>query len=262
MLTLFQRLWQKRVILFQITAYDIKTQYAGTSLGIAWILVGPLLLLSLYSLVYAFIFQVRLPGFTVGEYILNVFAGLIPFLAFSQALSASASCLQSEKKLLFNTVVPPEFIHIKSVLVSYTILLVGMIMILIGDIFLSEASLITIFIPIVIFFQILLSIGVGMIFSLLSLVFRDIQFLVQYIVLALMIATPITYTPDMISERLLPILYINPLFYFISTYQHLVLLNKFPSVLTVILGILVSTAMFLLGIHLFNRIYSDLKDFV
>jgi len=261
-LGIFKELLEKRLLLIQVTLHDIKAQYAGTLLGIGWILIGPIILLALYSIVYAFIFQVRLPDFTVVEYILYVFAGLVPFLAFSQSLAASAGCLQSEKKLLFNTLFPTEFIPIKSVLSSCTILVVGVLITVLGDILFSQSSLLSIFLPLLVIFQLIFSIGIGMFISLLAIVFKDIQFLIQYIVLALLIVTPITYTPDMVPERALFLLYLNPLFYLVSAYQSLIILNEMPSAIVLISIFTMSLSVFWLGAFLFEKTEKVLKDLV
>ena len=99
--------------------------YSGTAIGMAWIVVGPLLLLALYATIYAVIFQIRVPNFTIHEYVLNVFSGLVPFLAFAQALSTGASALQAGQGLLANVNFVAEMIPARAVAVAYVMLPVG-----------------------------------------------------------------------------------------------------------------------------------------
>ena len=57
---------------------------------------------------------------------------------------------------------------------------------------------------------------------------KDIEFIIQYITTALIVVTPIAYTPDMIPSQLAPLLGLNPLYYYVTATQYLIVLNKFP----------------------------------
>ena len=215
-------------LFWRLVWQDVRVTYAGTMLGIGWIIVGPLLLLVLYSLIYAVIFRVRVPNFTVEEYIINVFSGLVPFLAFAQALSASTGAIQRGKGLLSNAAFPHDLVPLKPIGAAYIILPVGLLFTLLGDLVFSRVTWTWLAVPLVAALQMLFSMGIGYVVSMIGLVARDMQFLVQYIVMALLIATPIAYTPDMIPPFLLPLLYANPVFYYIYSYQNLILMNQLP----------------------------------
>ena len=120
---------------------------------------------------------------------LNVFSGLVLFLAFAQSLSVSTTCLAKEQKLIFSNF-PAEFIPTKSVIVAYLVLGPATLFVIVGDAIFSEPSWHLIFLPVVAFLQLLFSIGVGCLLALLGVALRDINFLIQYIVIALLIVTP------------------------------------------------------------------------
>lgn len=249
----------KRELLLRAIMVEIRAQHAGTLLGMAWIVLGPLLLLSLYSLIYAVVFDVRVPNFSRSEYILNVFSGLVLFIAFSQAMSASTTALSKEQKLIFSNF-PSEFIPTKSVAVAYLVLLPATVFVVLGDAVFSRASWHLLLLPVVAILQLAFSIGIGCLLSLLGLVMRDISFLIQYIVIAVMIVTPIAYTPDMIPQKIKPLLYLNPLYYYVSANQHLILMNDLPPAIEVVIGAAMSVAMFLFGIWVFKRARMAMMD--
>lgn len=254
-----RELWDKRLLLLRAVGVELRTQHAGTVLGLIWVVLGPLLLLALYTVIYAVVFEIRVPALTRIEYVLNVFSGLILFLAFSQALSAASSSLIRDRKVLFSSF-PAAFIPIKSVIVAYVILLPATVFVVLGDVAFSRPTWTLILVPIVAFLQLLFSIGIGFLLAVLSLVIRDITFVLQYVVVALLVATPIAYTPDMIPAHLKSLLYVNPLFYFVSANQHLILLNRLPPPQVIVPAVALAFAFFLGGLWVFGRARSALID--
>jgi lipopolysaccharide transport system permease protein len=236
--------------------------YSGTALGTAWIALGPLLLLSLYATIYAVIFKIRVPNFTIQEYVLNVFSGLVPFLAFAQGLSAGAGALQSGQSLLSNANFMAEMIPGKAVVVAYVMLPVGLIITFAGDLTFSKVTATWLLVPVVAALQLMFSIGIAFFVSLISLVFRDIQIMIQYIIIALLVITPIAYTPDMVPSQLNALMYANPLFYFVSSYQHLIILNVLPPLPVIVIGCAVSVSTFALGLWFFHRARPHLSDLI
>ena len=252
-------IFRQRNLLLITTKADIKNQYAGTALGLFWVVIGPMVLLALYTIIYAFIFRVRVPDYTVQEYVLNVFSGLVPFLAFSQSLANSASVMRRDQKLLFSSY-PNVFIPIKCVLVSYVIVVAGTVLVIIGDLAVSEVTWTILLVPVVMFLQLMFSIGLGMIVALFSIILKDIEVMVQYVTIALLVVTPIAYTPEMIPSGLKPLLYANPLFYYTYANQHLILLNQLPPIDIIIIGSAASFIMFFAGLWFFTRARQALND--
>ncbi|MGB3742374.1 MAG: ABC transporter permease [Castellaniella sp.] len=249
----------KRHLLLRSVLVEIRAQHAGTVLGMVWIILGPFLLLSLYALIYAVVFNVRLPNFTQSEYVLNVFSGLVLFIAFTQAMMSATTSLSKEQKLIFSNF-PSEFIPTKAVAVSYLVLLPATFFVILGDAIFSTPTWHLALLPIVAILQFAFSIGLGCLLSLLGVVMRDISFLIQYIVIALLVVTPIAYTPDMIPAAIKPLLYLNPLYYYVSANQHLILMNSLPPTFEIIAGASISIIMLFLGLWVFRRARMAMMD--
>ena len=262
MLKPLAKLWSCRSIFGRAVLGDIRSMYAGTAFGLAWLAIGPILLLTLYTFIYAVIFRVRVPNFTIEEYIINVFAGLVPFLAFAQGLGASSTAMQRGAKLLANANFLPELVPLKAVAVAYAMLPVGLVITFMGDVTLSSISATWFLVPVVAVLQIMFSMGIALFLSVISLVFRDVQILVQYIVIALLVVTPIAYTPDMIPQGMLALLYVNPLFYYVFAYQNLILLNALPPVDVMVLGTIASFGTFGAGLWFFQKARMVLGDLI
>ena len=85
--------------LYRLTILHYRNLYAGTRLGFFWILLGPLLMLALYSLTYSVIYKIVLPNYSVFQYIINVYAGIILLLTTMNTFSSSCSTLKRDARL-------------------------------------------------------------------------------------------------------------------------------------------------------------------
>jgi len=249
----FSRIAKHRQILYRTTLVEMKSAYAGSLFGLFWYVLGPVLLFAVYALVYAVIFRIRPAGMLVEEYVLYVFSGLVPFLSFSAALTAGSSSLITNKQALLNTVFPSELIPVRSVVVASASLLPGIIILLLGDIAFSRPSLYFSGVIVTAVLQVLFVIGLSWILSLATLLIRDIQQMLSYIVMLLLIISPIAYTPEMIPSHLKAMMYLNPLYYFVINYQSFVILNQAPPLYVLVMGAVMSVAVFCGGYLMYQK---------
>ena len=84
MLAGLKLIFRYRHILWATTINEIRGRYAGTIFGLAWTVIYPLLFLGMYAVIYTVIFQIRVGELSTFEYVLLIFAGLIPFLGFAE----------------------------------------------------------------------------------------------------------------------------------------------------------------------------------
>ena len=257
----FAMIARYRTILWRTTYNELRSTYAGSALGMAWVVLGPMLLLSVYALVYAVIFRVRPTDMTVAEYILYVFSGLVPFITFATAMTQGALSLPANKQVLLNTVFPAELVPLRSVLVASAGLPAGIVVLFFGDLLFSRLSATFLLVPFVILFQLMFLVGLSWVLSLATLLIRDIQQVLIYVTMLLLVVTPIAYTPDMIPPQLKILMYGNPLFYYVTSYQSLILLNRLPPLDVVIVGITMSVVMFGLGFRMCQRAKQVFYDF-
>lgn len=216
-------LFQFRRILCTTTLLEIRSRYMGTLFGVAWAIIYPFLFLGLYGVVYALILQIKLERYTPIEYILIMFAGLIPFIGFSESLGSSTSSVSNNKPLIKNTMFPIELVPVKAVTASSLSMIVGLCGLLLALWLRGEFHATQILIVPLLILQLMFSIGVGWLLAALNVFFRDVAQAIGIIVLFLMIVSPIGYTRDMIPPELLATAYVNPLFYIIELYRQVLI---------------------------------------
>jgi lipopolysaccharide transport system permease protein len=229
---------------------------------VAWVLLGPLLILGIYALVYLEIFRLQPPGFSKEHYVFYIFAGLVPFLVTAEAISNAVGSVSANKSVLMNTVFPIDLVPVKAVLMSVGTMVVGMAIVVGGTAATGSIGLTVLLLPIVVALHFMALIGVAWVISLLNVVFRDLQSLIAALLLILLIASPIAYTPTMVPPGLRPLLDLNPFSYFVRAYQQILVVGTVPGP-WLLAGLLVlSGVAFLSGSWLFHRAKRVIVDYV
>jgi lipopolysaccharide transport system permease protein len=250
-------------MLLQTTWNEIKTRYAGSVLGLSWLLVYPLLFLAVYSL-YIFAMVTHREGesdFQVAvDRVLLIFCGLIPFFGFSEALSAGTPSVSTNAGLIKNTLFPIELIPVKAVLVGQCTQVVGMGILLVALAIFGKLTVWALLVPALWVMQILMSLGIIWILSSLQVFFRDLQNIIGVSVLMLMLVSPIAWKGSEIPANLMPVMYVNPLYYLIISYQDSLLYGQFPHGFLLPVLLVLTVVFFYLGYWFFERmkrIFSD-----
>ncbi|MGE5661232.1 MAG: ABC transporter permease, partial [Ignavibacteriales bacterium] len=194
----FHLIYKYKNLLWQTTKNDIRTRFAGSILGLSWLLIYPLLMLGAYALVYLYIYKVKFHLFDTSEYVVLIFCGLIPFIGFSEALSLGVGSVVSNANLMKNTLFPIELVPVKSVFVSQCTQIIGMIMLLIVLGLLDKWTIWLPFFILIWIFQLLFSIGLIWILSSINVFVRDLQSVVSVVIILIMLISPIAYTEDMV----------------------------------------------------------------
>lgn len=224
---------------------SLRSRYAGSLLGMSWLVLGPALLLSLYAIVYTVVFDFRPTVMSRSDYVLYIFAGLVPFLTFSQALSAGTGALVKDQALLMNAVFPAELIPLREVLASGLMLVVGFGIIGGLKLFFFGGPLITwLLVPAIALAMAMAVTGLVWILSLANLVAKDVQHMLTYLIIMLLISSPIAYTPDMLSGAFRIMMYANPLSYYVSSFQQVLVLGKVPPAEILIGGTVIALVSF------------------
>lgn len=241
-------------LLVAVAETDIRARYAGSLLGRAWFAVSPLILLVVYSVIYLFVFRVRPANLTSGEYVLHVFAGIAPYLAIGESLTLGATCLIGvSRSALASTVFPMDLIPARPVLASLAHLFFGLFFVMIGAAILNGPTLSWLLLPLVVICHVLGVMGVVWILAIVNPIVRDVQHTLSFLLMVLMIASPIGYTVDMAPAALRPFLFLNPMGLLISTYQTILVAGVFPAPTSLALLLVEAVAFFLGGAFFFDR---------
>ncbi len=249
-------------LLLRVTWSDLGRRYAGSFLGLGWVVIAPAVLFGLYAVIYLLVFRVQVPGLDRGAYVLYIFSGLVPYLMTAEALTAGVGSVVVNRSILNSTVFPIDLAPVKAVLAAQGSMVVGMIVTVGGVVAAGRAHWTLLLIPVVWALQLLALVGVAWILSLVNVVFRDLQNLIGLLLVILMVASPIAYTPSMVPASVRAVLVLNPLAYFVLAYQKILVLGHVPDLASSLVIVLGSLALFVGGGWFFARVKSVMVDYV
>lgn len=256
----FETLVRHRRLLARTVTSEIRQRYAGSVIGLAWVMLSPLLLMTIYAGIYLLIFRVRSPGMTEPEYVLYILAGLIPFIGFSEAVTTGAGSLSLNKAVLLSTVFPAELVPLRSVLASQAPTAVGLALTLAVSTLLGRLGPAALLVPLVWVCLVLFVSGIVWVLALASLALRDIQQILGFLMTALLVVSPIAYTLDMVPDAVRILVYANPLSWFMFALHELVFGRvPGPGVMAAVVGLGVSS--FWAGFAVFQRAKRVMVDY-
>ena len=211
------------------------------------------MLFSIYFIIYTVLFKVRPADLSSELYIVHVFAGLSAFLFFAQGLNIGAGCLTSAKDMLRSNIIPPVLVPIKSVTVSAVSFVVSICLVLLVDMYFGELSFVSLLVVVPMLALYIFVLGLVMIFSLLSLVVKDVQFALNYFTIVVMVVSPIAYTEAMMPGAFKILIYVNLFAPFMMAIQSLVVSDQLPALWIWLTFIMYSVASLLSGVFVFYR---------
>ena len=257
----FRLLWRYRSLISRTVKSDVRGRYAGSALGLVWLILYPLCFLGLYAVIYLYVWQVRPLDFAAPlDYVLYIFSGLVPFLGFAEAMGAGVPSVSGNANLIKNTLFPIELIPVKTVFASQCTQIAGMSL-LVGA--LAATGRLTpwaLLLPVVWLFQVILTLGVIWILSSLNVYLRDLQNTVSVVVLMMMLISPIAYTVDSVSERVRHFLVLNPLYHVIVSYQNILIRGRFPDGGEFYILAAMAAVFFCIGFWFFSRMKRAFAD--
>lgn len=243
----------RRELLYRTTISEIRRRYAGSIIGSAWLFIGPVLLMALYATIYGVVFRLRPPEMSSSAYVVYILVGLVPFLSFSEAVTNGTTSLSVQRDVLLNTVFPAELVPLRAVLVSFTSASVGLVIIIFVVPFFGQPSPWIVLVPFIMAMLLLFVIGLVWVLSLANLVFPDIQQMLSYLMMVLLITSPIAYTPSMLPPGFSVLIWLNPLSYFVLSLQSVVVSGVFPPVAAIAGCVVLGLGSFAAGWRIFMR---------
>jgi lipopolysaccharide transport system permease protein len=222
--TLLLRAFRYRWLIYTLVARDLKLRYSGSALGVLWTLLNPLLLMSVYTLVFSVYFHVALEKYPV-----FLLSGLLPWIWFAESIQFGTMSVVMGGMYIGHTVFPADMLPIVSVF-STMMNYVFSIPLLFLLIFLLHVpvgwSLLAL--PAILLAQFMLSTGIVFFTATYTVFFRDLSYLITHLLLLCMFLVPIMYPLENIPERFRPVVELSPPGILTQSYHAIFFHGVFP----------------------------------
>ncbi|MPZ18653.1 MAG: hypothetical protein GEV06_12175 [Luteitalea sp.] len=214
-----RQLLRYRALIQSLVARELKARYRGSVLGFFWSFINPLLLL----LIYTFVFKVVLPNTQIENYALFLFCGLLPWTWFSASIMESANSLLAGGNLIKKVLFPAEVLPIVSVLANMMHFFFGLPILAAFVVYYRASVSVSelLWFPIVVLVQLVLTLGMGLFLSALTVHFRDIKDILANLLTFWYFATPIIYQMSFVPEAHQKFLNLNPFTHLAVSYQEI-----------------------------------------
>lgn len=262
MLSKIKHAYHQRHLMQQLVTREVKGRYAGSSIGIYWSIINPLIMLAVYTYVFSVILKVKLggePGVT--NFALYLFCGFLAWNGFQEIVQRSTTVIL-DNALLIKTLSFPSKVLLVSIGINSIINeMIGIgILTVAGKMMLGFFPKYIWFLIPLLFLELLFGLGLGFIFSTLHVFFRDTAQLVGVFLLIWMFGTPLFYPEGMIPQGLRFLIDINPMAYLVRMFREICLRNMFPPLNDVIIFSVISIAVLLIGYYIYTKKYYKFID--
>lgn len=251
-----------RGLIQTLVVRDLKARYRGSVLGFFWSFVNPLLLL----LIYSFVFTEVLPSTHPPEmepFALFMFVGILPWTWFSSSLSEASNSLIGGGNLIKKVLFPAEVLPIVNVLANMVHYFFGLLILAAFLVYYQRPldPLELLWFPVIVFVQLVLTIGFSFYVSALAVHFRDIKDILANLLNFWFFATPIIYPIQIVGERFRWLLNFNPMSHIAISYQEVLFyIGPYGHWKWLMAVFAFSIAVFLSGYFVFDRLRDSFAE--
>ncbi len=213
------KIFERRELIRNLVARQLKVRYKSSSLGFVWSLLNPLLMMLVYWAVFS---QVLARNAGLENFQVYILCGLFPWYFFAGALSDSTSAIVGNvslvKRIYFPRIILPLSTTVTN-LVNFLFSLVVLGILLV--IWQPSVGMPLLLLPVIIALEFILALGFALFLAPLNALFRDVEHMLQVILLAGMFTTPAVYPywKDFVPERYWGLYFANPMACIIAAYQ-------------------------------------------
>ncbi|MCF8143822.1 MAG: ABC transporter permease [Deltaproteobacteria bacterium] len=218
-----------RTLFWGFVSNEIRGRFAGSIGGFVWSLLTPLANLLIYIFVFSVVLQIRLKPMETGTDSFAVFflAGMLPWLAFSEALNGSTDLFLGRANLITKISFPLELLPLTGVIVPFFLNGLGFVMYLGYLVLKGYAHVGWLWLPVVIAVHMAFTLGLVILISSLTVFLRDIKQFIGIVISLWFFLTPIIYPLGMVPQGYRWLIKFNPMYPFIELYHQVLLQGTF-----------------------------------
>ena len=247
-----------RNLVGHLVAKELKVRYRGSILGFLWTFLNPLMLLSVYALVFSVYMRVEMEGYAA-----FMFTGLLPWIWVHQSLIYGTNAITESESLVTKVTFPLQVmptVKVAAALINYLLgLPVLFIFLILKGVALSWTILL---LPLVLAAAWVFVWGLALLLATANVFFRDVQYIMANLLTLWFFVTPILYPLDLVPERFRFLIQLNPLTLLMAAFQDIFFYGRPPDWPGLALLGLIGLIIAVLGMIVFDRYKESFAEMV
>jgi lipopolysaccharide transport system permease protein len=255
-----RELWEYRELLFFFVWRDIKVRYKQTLLGVAWAIMQPLFAMLIFTIFFGRL--ARIPSDNI-PYPLFSYAALVPWMYFANALIQSSNSLIEHERIITKVYFPRVILPMAAVLSGLLDFAIAFVLLLVLLVFYGVMPMLSILaIPLLVVFAAATALGVGLWLSALNVQYRDVRYVVPFMVQFWMFATPVVYPTSLVPAQWRPLYGLNPMVGVIDGFRWALFGRAPESLLVPLVSVIAVVVVLIGGLYYFQRMEETFADIV
>jgi len=253
-----KELWEYRELLYFFVWRDVKIRYKQTAIGVAWVILQPLLTMLVFTLFFGKLAKLPSQGL---PYQVFYFAAVVPWMYFSYALINATNIVVENQRVITKVFFPRLLLPFSAVLSGLVDFSIGFVVLLVFTLSYGiRPGPAALLLPLFLLLAILTALGVGLWLSALNALYRDVKYLIPFLTQFWMLASPVAYPSSMVPERYRWIYGLNPMAGVIEGFRwSLTGHGQAPSSVLIASSAMVGLLVFG-GLIFFNRMEGSIAD--
>lgn len=254
LITEIRLLLNHKNLLWQMVGREVKARYKQSILGYFWVILNPLAQMLVMS--FAFSMVMRIPTASTADipYSVFLFTALLPWTLFSGSLSSASNSLVTNSSLITKVYFPRTILVLATTIAKIIdFLFAGTILVTFLIIYHIPVTLNVFWIIPIFIIQQIFTLGLSLFLSAANLMYRDIQYLLDLILMLWMYLTPIIYPIDIVPAQFRFVYQLNPMSVIINAYRQSILSGTPPKFSSLTIALLVSLLILTLGLKYFKK---------
>jgi lipopolysaccharide transport system permease protein len=249
----WRELWRFRELMYFLVWRDVKVRYKQAALGFAWAIFVPLIMVTIYTLIFGRAGGMR--GYIPKElpYSLFIFAGVIPWMMISSGISTGGMSLVNQQNLLNKIYLPRLFIPASVIGGGLVDMAISFVVFALMMAFYGIAPQWTIvFLPLLTVLTMMAGLGLALSLSALTVTYRDVRFVIPFLVQILMLLSAVAF-PSTVLRAYPWLRFGNPIAGILDAYRAAIFREWYLHVGHTVYSVLFVIALFVWGLFYFRK---------
>lgn len=252
--------WEYRELLYMLTVRRISVRYKQTVVGIAWVLIQPLVAMTIFNIIFGKLAKIPSDGI---PYPIFVYSALVLWGLFSEGLNRSGASLIGESQLISKVYFPRLMIPFSAVASAWVDFVISLFLLLpLTFIYGLRPTWSLLLIPVAMSVTMVLATGLGLFLAALNVRYRDFQYIVPFLIQVLLYASPVVFSVQIVPIHLRFWYYLNPLAGLLDLFRFAVTGQTAFSWLGFGWSVMSSLIFFLLGAWVFRSVERGFADYI